>query len=73
MAKNDNTVTLTVDTDNLGVLTKHRVRMQTDQDYRDRALTPPGGNAPGEGGKTPDKASGDVPAIPGVIAGATPA
>lgn len=70
MAKNDDTITLTVDRSKLGVLTEHRVRMATDQEYRDRALTPPGGKAPGEGGKEPDKVPGDVPAIPGVIASA---
>lgn len=70
MAKNEK-ITLEVDPDNLGVLTKHRVRMETDQDYRDRALTPPGGLAPGDGGKDEDKVSGDVPAIPGVLAAAS--
>jgi hypothetical protein len=44
--------------------------METDQEYRDRALTPPGGIAPGEGDKPKDKISGDVPAVPGVLAGA---
>lgn len=70
MASKD-TITLEVPLDDLGVLTRHRVRMQTDQDYRDRALTPPGGIAPGEGDKPADKASGDVPAIPGTIQQAT--
>ena len=71
MAKKDNSVTITVDPDDLGVLTKHRLLMETDQDYRDRALTPPGGKAPGEGDKPADKVSGDVPAIPGIIAAGT--
>jgi hypothetical protein len=66
MAKKD-TLTLEVNPDDLGVLSKHRVLMQTDQEYRDRALTPPGGYAPGEAGKDKDEVSGDVPAIPGVI------
>lgn len=66
-------LTLEVDQENLGVATRHHVRMQTDQDYRDRALTPPGGNAPGEADKPSDEVSGDVPAIPGVIASASSA
>ena len=63
----DDTLTIKVQKDDLGVLTRHRVRMATEQDYRDRALTPPGGNAPGEGDKPKDEASGDVPGIPGVV------
>lgn len=52
------TITVEVDVDDLGVLARHHYRMANDQEYRDRALTPPGGKAPGEGGKpaspTPD-------------------
>lgn len=67
MAKNHK-ITLEVDPDNLGVATRHHVRMATDQDYRNRTLTPQGGVAPGEGDKDKDEASGDVPAVPGVLA-----
>lgn len=52
MAKD--TITVEVDPDNLGVLAKHHYRMANDQDYRDNALTPPGGKAPGEGDKPAD-------------------
>lgn len=52
------TITVEVNPDNLGVLARHHFRMANDQEYRDRALTPPGGKAPGEDGKpespTPD-------------------
>jgi hypothetical protein len=53
MAKKVNTtkVTVEVDPDNLGVTARHHFLMANDQDYRDRALTPPGGKAPGEDGK----------------------
>lgn len=44
-------ITVEVDVDDLGVLAKHHYRMANDQDYRDNALTPPGGKAPGEGDK----------------------
>lgn len=60
MAKKDNThkVTVEIDTDDLGVASRHHFLMANDQDYRDRALTPPGGKAPGEDDKpanpTPD-------------------
>lgn len=51
-------ITVQVDPDGLGVTSRHHYRMANDQDYRDRALTPPGGKAPGEGDKpaapTPD-------------------
>jgi hypothetical protein len=51
-------ITVEVDVDDLGVLAKHHYRMANDQEYRDNALTPPGGKAPGEGSKpaspTPD-------------------
>ena len=53
MAK-DNTITVEVDPDNLGVASRHHYLMANDQDYRDRALTPPGGVAPGEGEKPED-------------------
>jgi hypothetical protein len=47
MAKdNKNKVTVEIDTDDLGVVSHHRYRMATDEDYRARALTPPGGQAP---------------------------
>lgn len=60
MAKSKNEkVTVEVDPDDLGVLSRHQFRMANDQDYRDRALTPPGGKAPGEDEKpsspTPDR------------------
>lgn len=42
-----------VDPDQLGVASRHHFLMANDQDYRDAALTPPGGKAPGEGGKDP--------------------
>lgn len=47
-------VTVEVDVDDLGVASRHHFRMANDQDYRDRALTPPGGLAPGEGDKDKD-------------------
>lgn len=50
----DEKITIEVDPDNLGVLSRHDLLMQTDQEYRDEALTPPGGKAPGEGGKAED-------------------
>lgn len=70
MAKNDDTITIEVKPDNLGVLAKHDLLMQTDQEYRDEALTPPGGKAPGEGGK-PEDPIPDEPSIPaGAVAAA---
>lgn len=60
MAKTKTTkVTVEVDPDELGVLAAHHFRMANDQDYRDRALTPPGGLAPGEGGKVEDPTPDD--------------
>lgn len=44
-------VAVEIDEDNLGVATRHRFKMANDPEYRDRALTPPGGKAPGEDGK----------------------
>lgn len=44
-------VTVEVDPNELGVLTRHHFLMANDQDYRNEALTPPGGKAPGEDGK----------------------
>lgn len=46
-------ITVEVDAYNLGVVSRHHYRMANDQEYRDAALTPPGGNAPGEAGKDP--------------------
>lgn len=58
MADSTKKVTVEVDPDELGVVSRHHFRMANDQEYRDRALTPPGGKAPGEDGKpespTPD-------------------
>lgn len=58
MAKNTEKVTVEIDPDDLGVASRHHFLMANDQEYRDLALTPPGGNAPGEAGKdeqpTPD-------------------
>jgi hypothetical protein len=54
MAKDKHKFTVEVDVDDLGVASKHEFLMANDQDYRDAALTPPGGKAPGEGGKEPD-------------------
>lgn len=53
MAKKDDSIKISaeVDVNDLGVLGRHHARMANDQDYRDRALTPPGGKAPGEDGK----------------------
>jgi len=45
------TISVDVDPDDLGVLSRHDYKMANDQDYRDEALTPPGGKAPGEDGK----------------------
>jgi hypothetical protein len=55
-----------VDVDKLGVCARHEYLMATDQEYRDRALTPPGGLAPGEGGKEPDPIPGED-AVPAAI------
>lgn len=68
MANDKHKLTLEVDERELGVVTRHHVRKETDQAYRDRFLTPPGGVAPGEGDKPADEISGDVPAVPGVVA-----
>jgi hypothetical protein len=55
MAKAKNpTITVEVDPDSLGVLARHHYLTANDQEYRNRHLTPPGGNAPGEGGKAED-------------------
>jgi hypothetical protein len=64
-------LTVTVDVDKLGVVSKHQAKMATDQTYRNRALTPPGGNAPGSGGKPANTKSNNLPAIPGVVATGT--
>ena len=54
MAKDKHKFTVEVDADDLGVCTKHDFLMANDQDYRHAALTPPGGHAPGTGGKEPE-------------------
>jgi hypothetical protein len=62
MAKNDDTITIPsreVKVSELGVSTRHHLLMDTDQDYRDACLTPPGGYAPGEHGKDPDPVPGE--------------
>ena len=67
MAKNKGEkVTVEVNPDELGVASRHHFRMANDQDYRDRALTPPGGLAPGEGDKPDDPTPDDS----GLTAGA---
>lgn len=66
MAKNSNSISVEINPDDLGVASRHHFLMATDQDYRDRALTPPGGKAPGEGDKPADKVSGDAP-VPAAI------
>lgn len=69
MAKNKSksvSVEVSVDPDELGVLSRHKVLMANDQEYRDRALTPPGGKAPGEDGKP----ESPVPDSSGIPAGA---
>ena len=72
MAAKTEKVTVEVDPSELGVLSRHAYRMANDQDYRDAALTPPGGLKPGEGGKpaspTPDR-SGINPAVLAAAAG----
>lgn len=45
-------VTVEVDPEDLGVVSRHHFLMANDEDYRTRALTPPGGLAPGEGDKS---------------------
>jgi hypothetical protein len=64
--KDETTVNISVNPDDLGVLSKHDLLMQTDQEYRDEALTPPGGKAPGEG----DKPADPIPDDPILPAGA---
>lgn len=49
--------TAEADVDSMGVATRHHYLMANDEEYRKRALTPPGGLAPGEGDKDDDKAS----------------
>lgn len=44
-------VTVEVDPADLGVTSRHHHRMANDEEYRNRALTPPGGFGPGEEGK----------------------
>jgi hypothetical protein len=47
MAKKDTEkITVEIDVTELGVLSRHRYRMANDKEYRERALTPPGGEAP---------------------------
>ena len=58
MAKPDK-ITVEVNPDELGVLAKHDYLMANDQKYRDEALTPPGGYAPGEHGKEPSPTPDD--------------
>ncbi|MEJ7787692.1 MAG: hypothetical protein WKF96_23060 [Solirubrobacteraceae bacterium] len=53
MAKTEK-ITVEVDPSQLGVASQHHYRMANDQEYRDRALTPPSGKAPGEGDKPAD-------------------
>jgi hypothetical protein len=53
MAKDKHKFTVEIDVDDLGVASKHEFLMANDQDYRDAALTPPGGKAPGEAGREP--------------------
>lgn len=76
MAKNDSKheVTVEVDVEELGVASRHHFLMANDEDYRKAALTPPGGNAPGEAGKDesppPDDQHGITPtALVGAAAG----
>jgi hypothetical protein len=57
MAK-DNTITIEIDPDKLGVCARHEFLVATDQEYRNAALTPQGGLAPGEGGKPEDPVPG---------------
>lgn len=59
-------ITVEVNPDDLGVVSRHHFLMANDQDYRDRALTPPGGLAPGEGDKDKDP----TPDASGITAGA---
>jgi len=62
MPKDKEKVTVEVDVEDLGVVSRHHYLMANDQEYRDEALTPPGGKAPGEGDKpespVPDDRSG---------------
>lgn len=64
-------LTITVDVDSLGVVARHHAKMATDQSYRNAALTPPGGKAPGSGGKPASTVSGHLPRIPGVVEAGT--
>ena len=65
-------ITVEVNPDDLGVVSRHHFLMANDQEYRDRALTPPGGKAPGEGDKpespTPDSSGLTAAALVGAAA-----
>jgi hypothetical protein len=75
--KGTTTVEVEVDESKLGLSTRHRHKMATDQKYRDRALTPPGGKAPGEDGKAdaplPDGHGLPANVLADAAAGANPA
>lgn len=72
MAKDTQKVTVEVDVNDLGVVSRHHFLMANDQDYRDRALTPPGGKAPGEDGKPADPVPDDRSGITaGALVGAS--
>lgn len=43
---NTESITVDVNVDDLGVLARHHFRMANDEEYRRRALTPPGGQEP---------------------------
>ena len=66
MPKDKEKVTVEVDVEDLGVVSRHHYLMANDQEYRDEALTPPGGKAPGEG----DKPESPTPDHNGLTAGA---
>jgi len=68
MAKNKQSISVEVDPAKAGVVTRHHLRMETDQEYRDNALTPPGGKAPGEAGKDPMPTPNEPTVTPAVLA-----